>query len=54
MLSIEQNENGDAKWNQRLVNSGLGTIHQTNEMKIHYEKKGFNSVFLKFIGVYLC
>jgi len=49
MISIEQNENGDAKWNQRLVNSGLGTIYQTKEMKINFEKKGFDSVFLKFI-----
>lgn len=49
MISIEQNENGDAKWNQRLVNSGLGTIYQTKEMKINYEKKGFDTIFLKFI-----
>ena len=49
MISIEQNENGDAQWNQRLINSGLGTIYQTKEMKINFEKKGFDSVFLKFI-----
>jgi len=50
MISIEQSNNGDSNWNNRLLDSGLGTIYQTKEMKINFENQGYAPNFLKFIN----
>jgi len=49
MITIESSNSPDHDWNKRLIDNKLGTIFQTKEMKINFEKKGFDSVFLKFI-----
>lgn len=49
MLNIEVEENPDNNWNSRLKESGLGTIHQTAEMKINFERMNHVPYFLKFI-----
>lgn len=50
MISIDVDEIPDSKWNNRLLSSGLGTIYQTKEMKINYERQGQKPFFLKFIN----
>lgn len=49
MITIEESE-PDKNWNSRLLESGFGTIYQTKEMKINFEKQKFNPKFLKFIN----
>jgi hypothetical protein len=49
MISIEKNDKPDPKWNDRLVESGLGTIYQAGRMSssyIDYTKP----VFLTFVN----
>lgn len=47
-ITIEYSDKEDANWNYRLIQSNLGTIYQTKEMKINFENHGFTPKFLKF------
>ena len=49
MISLEVENKADSKWNERLIESGLGTIYQTMEIAKHFEKQNLKSYFLKFI-----
>jgi len=49
LISIEKNDKPDPKWNDRLVESGLGTIYQASRMSssyIDYKKP----IFLTFVN----
>jgi len=48
-LSILEEEIADKKWNDRLLQSGLGTIYQSKEIALHFEKLGKKPIFLKFL-----
>ena len=47
-ITLEISDNEDSKWNSRLLESNLGTIYQSKEMKINFENQGFSPKFLKF------
>jgi len=49
MISIKEEKQPDSKWNDRLVESGLGTIYQTKEMATYFLKIDKNPIFLKFV-----
>ncbi len=51
MISLEVSDVADAKWNKRLEDASLGSIHQTNEFAI-YTRKVFNQKpkFIKFLN----
>ena len=50
MLSIEVNSEPDKKWNNRLLESGLGTIFQTVERGILLKSLNRPTHFLKFLN----
>ena len=56
MLTVESSEKADSRWNKRLLESGLGTIFQTEERKKlvdladKFKKIPRKSIFLKFIN----
>ncbi|MEX1053802.1 MAG: hypothetical protein WEC35_05315 [Nitrosopumilaceae archaeon] len=49
MISVEASETPDSNWNERLIQSGLGTINQTIQRGIHFERNGQPPLYLKFI-----
>jgi lipid II:glycine glycyltransferase (peptidoglycan interpeptide bridge formation enzyme) len=49
MLTVESSEKADSRWNKRLLESGLGTIFQTEERSKLLELINGKTVFLKFI-----
>jgi len=51
MISLEVSDVADAKWNNRLEEASLGSIHQTNEFAT-YTRKVFNQKpkFIKFLN----
>jgi hypothetical protein len=48
-ISIETTEKPDTQWNARLLKSGLGTVYQSKEVALHFQKQSKNVEFLKFI-----
>ena len=51
MISIEIDSEPDENWNKRLLDSSIGTIHQTKEFAIYQKTlKKQNPIFLKFIS----
>ncbi len=50
MISLEIDDIADAKWNKRLEDASLGSIHQTNEFAV-YTQKVFNQKpkYIKFL-----
>jgi len=48
MITIEENAKPDTKWNDRLLESGFGTIYQTIERANFIKSSGNNPIFLKF------
>ena len=50
MISVEINEKPDSKWNKRLLETGLGTIFQTEERWKLLELVNRKAIFLKFIN----
>lgn len=48
MISIDINEQADAKWDKRLLENKLGTIHQTQSMGIYFKNQGLKPLFLTF------
>lgn len=49
LISIEQEDIPDPKWNDRLIQSGLGTIYQAAEIAEHHIHEGRRPFCLKFI-----
>jgi lipid II:glycine glycyltransferase (peptidoglycan interpeptide bridge formation enzyme) len=49
MISVEASEQADSKWNKRLLETGLGTIFQTEERSKLLELINVKTIFLKFI-----
>lgn len=49
MIRVIAEELPDKDWNDRLLNSGFGTIYQTKEMASYFEFVGEKPIFLKFI-----
>jgi len=49
MLSVETSEQADSRWNKRLLETGLGTIFQTEERSKLLELTNVKTIFLKFI-----
>ena len=49
MISIISSEKPDENWNERLFESGLGTIYQTVEQSKHNIHEGRSNIFLKFL-----
>jgi len=50
LISIEQEDMPDPKWNDRLVQSGLGTIYQAAEIAGHHIRVGRRPFCLKFVN----
>lgn len=50
MISIEVSEKPDSKWNKRLLETGLGTIFQTEERGELLKLINRKPIFLKFIN----
>ena len=51
MVSIEISDVADSQWNKRLIDSSLGSIHQTNEFAIYTQKvQKRKPLFLKFLN----
>lgn len=48
MITIEIEEKADKNWNKRLLSTEAGTIYQTQEMGIHFERLNKTPLFLKF------
>lgn len=48
-ILIETTKEPDIKWNTRLLESGLGTVYQSKEVALHFQKQSKNVEFLKFI-----
>ena len=48
-ISIETSNEPDIKWNDRLLESGLGTVYQSKEISLHFKNQSKNVEFLKFI-----
>ena len=48
-ISIETSNEPDLKWNDRLLESGLGTVYQSKEISLHFKNQSKNVEFLKFI-----
>jgi len=51
MISLEVENKADSKWNERLIESGLGTIYQTAEIAQHFRNIKQKPLFLKFIDI---
>jgi lipid II:glycine glycyltransferase (peptidoglycan interpeptide bridge formation enzyme) len=49
MISVEISEKADSRWNKRLLETGLGTIFQTEERSKLLELINGKTIFLKFI-----
>jgi len=49
MITLEINKKSDNGWNERLLNSPLGTIYHTKEYASVQELLNRKSLFLKFI-----
>lgn len=49
MITVESDSEADKDWNNRLLNSEVGNIHQTKEMAASKRLKGNDALFLKFI-----
>jgi len=49
MISIEVNDTCDEDWNNRLLNSTIGSIYHTKEYAQFVKHKGWSPKFLKFI-----
>jgi len=50
MISLEIEDNPDHKWNERLIESELGTIYQTKEMGAYYLAQNLKPIYLKFLS----
>ncbi len=51
MITVEEKTNADPQWNERLLNSKIGTIAQTKEFGSFKQlDSGANPLFLKFIN----
>jgi len=50
MISINVNDKPDANWNTRLVEAEIGTINQTKERGINFERNGQTPHFLHFLN----
>ncbi len=46
MISIQVNDLPDSRWNQRLIDSGFGTVYQTKEWAELMEYQGYKPRFL--------
>ena len=49
MISIEVHDKPDSNWNTRLIEAGIGTINQTKERGINFERNGQTPHFLHFL-----
>lgn len=49
MISIDVSDSPDSKWNERLIQSEIGSIKQSAEIGKIIEKQGKKSLFLKFL-----
>jgi hypothetical protein len=49
MISIDILEKPDLNWNSRLIDCGVGTINQTKERGINFERNGQTPHFLHFL-----
>ena len=49
MLSLESNELPDKDWNNRLLDSKMGTLYQTEDYGKYFEKLNQKPIFLKFL-----
>ena len=50
MITLETNEKSDNDWNERLLNSPIGTIYHTKEYASVQELLNRKPLFLKFIN----
>ena len=50
MISIKEEYKADPSWNDRLLNSGLGTIYQTKERAEFLSASNHKTLFLKFLN----
>jgi lipid II:glycine glycyltransferase (peptidoglycan interpeptide bridge formation enzyme) len=50
MISIITSKEPDKNWNNRLLESELGTIYQTVEQSVHNIHEGRSNIFLQFLG----
>ena len=50
MISLEIEDSPDPKWNERLIESELGTIYQTREMGAYYLTQNLKPIYLKFVN----
>ncbi len=50
MISLEIDDNPDSKWNERQIESELGTIYQTKEMGKYYLSQNLKPIYLKFVN----
>lgn len=49
MISLQVEQKADGNWNKRLLSTEAGTIYQTQEMAIHFERQNKTPLFLKFL-----
>ena len=49
MISIITSKKPDKNWNNRLLESELGTIYQTVEQSVHNIHEGRSNIFLQFL-----
>ncbi len=50
VISLEIENIPDQRWNERLIESELGTIYQTKEMGAYYLTQNLKPIYLKFVN----
>ena len=50
MITLEIEDTPDQRWNERLIESELGTIYQAKEMGAYYLAQNLKPIYLKFVN----